>query len=162
MANFVTLLRIVLSVSLLFMPTFSIPFYIIYLAAGLTDMIDGTIARITNSVSDFGSKLDTIADFIFLVICFIKIFSAVTLPGVLYCWIGFIALIKFFNAGFCLIKQKKMIAVHTVCNKITGFLLFLFPLSVYFLQIEISAIILCSVATAAAIYEGYRIRTMAN
>ena len=35
---------------------------------GLTDVMDGIIARKTNTVSDFGAKLDTGADFIFAVI----------------------------------------------------------------------------------------------
>lgn len=44
-------------------------FYVVYLTAGLTDMADGAIARRTNSVSEFGTKLDTFADFVFVVVC---------------------------------------------------------------------------------------------
>ena len=36
-------------------------------------MIDGTIARKTGAVSNFGSRLDTIADFVFMLVCSIKI-----------------------------------------------------------------------------------------
>lgn len=36
-------------------------------------MIDGTIARKTNNANEFGSRLDTIADFAFVVACMIKL-----------------------------------------------------------------------------------------
>ena len=51
MANLLAGLRIVCSVALLFFPALSPAFYAIYIAAGLTDMIDGTVARKTGAVS---------------------------------------------------------------------------------------------------------------
>ena len=44
MANIITGCRILCSILLLFVPAFSPLFYILYLVAGFTDMIDGTIA----------------------------------------------------------------------------------------------------------------------
>lgn len=67
-ANIITGLRIVFSLAILFFPPFSPMFYILYGSAGLTDMIDGTVARKTNTVSASGEKLDTIADFIFVTV----------------------------------------------------------------------------------------------
>ena len=63
-ANVLTACRILGSILLLFFPVFSVAFYIIYIFCGVSDMIDGTIARKTNSISKFGSKLDTIADLV--------------------------------------------------------------------------------------------------
>ena len=54
MANIITILRIICSIFILFYLPFSIEFYILYLLAGLTDMIDGTVARkIINVISGF-------------------------------------------------------------------------------------------------------------
>lgn len=61
-ANIITGFRIVGSIFLLPLSVFTLEFYIVYLLCGLSDMIDGTIARKTDSVSELGSKLDTIAD----------------------------------------------------------------------------------------------------
>ena len=58
MANIVTSCRILCSILMLFSPAFSVQFYILYLICGLTDMVDGTIARKTNTDSEFGAKLD--------------------------------------------------------------------------------------------------------
>ncbi|MDD6071017.1 MAG: CDP-alcohol phosphatidyltransferase family protein [Clostridiales bacterium] len=67
MANIITSSRILCSVVLFFFPAFSTAFYVLYGIAGFTDMIDGTVARKTGTVSEFGSRLDTIADFVFVI-----------------------------------------------------------------------------------------------
>ena len=49
-------------------------------------------------------------------------------------------------------------AVHSVPNKITGGLLFIFPLTLACIDLRYSAAVVCMVATIAAVYEGYLIR----
>ncbi len=73
MANVITGIRILVSAVLLLCPVFSPIFYAMYLIAGLSDMADGIVARKTNSVSEFGSRFDSIADFVFVGVCLIKI-----------------------------------------------------------------------------------------
>ena len=51
-ANILTGYRILGSILLLFFPAFSTEFYITYLLCGFSDMIDGTIARKTNTASN--------------------------------------------------------------------------------------------------------------
>ena len=63
MANIITGIQILCSISLLAVSTFSKSFYILYLIAGVSDMIDGTVARKTGTANDFGSKFDSTADF---------------------------------------------------------------------------------------------------
>ena len=64
MANIITCIRILCSIALLFCPALSVAFYALYITAGVSDMADGWVARKTNTVSEFGAKLDTIADII--------------------------------------------------------------------------------------------------
>ena len=159
MANTITFFRIAVSIALLFCPAFSPPFYVFYIAAGLSDMLDGFVARKTDTVSKFGARLDTIADFVFVVACLIKLLPILIIPASLYGWIGMIALIKAVNivSGFAV--QKRFAAVHSVMNKATGVLLFLLPLAIPVLPLKYSAIVVCSAATFAAIQEGHFIRT---
>ena len=42
------------------MPLTSAWFYALYLLCGLSDMIDGTVARRTSSASEFGARPDTV------------------------------------------------------------------------------------------------------
>ena len=58
-ANIITTCRIVCSICILFCPVLSVGFSSMYLFCGFTDMVDGAIARKTNSVSKFGTRLDS-------------------------------------------------------------------------------------------------------
>ena len=157
-ANIITGSRIVFSIALLFFPPLSSAFYVLYAAAGLTDMIDGTVARKTNTVSVLGAKLDTIADFIFVAVCLIKLLPVLVIPVWLWVWIAVIALIKIINIISGVVLHKKLTAVHSVMNKVTGALCFLLPLTLSFIELKYSAIVVCSIATFAAIQEGHFIR----
>ena len=159
MANFITGLRIVFSVVLLFCPVFSPAFYAWYIAAGVTDMIDGAVARKTGTVSEFGAKLDTTADFVLVVVCLIKLLPVLHVPAWIIIWIAIIAFIKVANIAAGYILQKEFLSVHSIMNKVTGGLLFVFPLTLSFIDLRYSAAVVCVVATAAAIHEGYLIKT---
>ena len=159
MANIITGSRILFSIALLFFPTFSTAFYVLYLAAGITDMIDGTVARKTGKVSEFGARLDSIADIIFVFVCLIKLIPVICIPSWLYVWIGIIALIRIINIVSGFIMHKRFVLLHTIMNKVTGLLLFVLPLTVPFVDIKYTAIPICAVATFAAIQEGHFIRT---
>lgn len=159
MANIITSCRILCSIILLFFPAFSPAFYILYLTAGFTDMIDGTVARKTNTVSEFGSKLDTVADFVFVVVCLIKLLPVMDIPLWLWIWIVIISGIKIINVVSGFICRKNFVAEHTVMNKVTGVLLFLLVLTLKFIELKYSAVAVCTIATFAAIQEGHYIRT---
>ena len=106
MANIITCIRIICSIVLIFVEPFSIPFFTLYLLAGFTDMIDGTIARKTATVSEFGSKLDTAADIFFVVVCAIRILPMLDIENWLFFWIGIIGLIKIINIISGIVVQK--------------------------------------------------------
>ena len=158
MANIITGSRILFSIALLFFPAFSPWFYALYLVAGVSDMIDGTIARKTGKANEIGARLDSIADIVFVVVCLIKLIPVVGIPVWLYVWIGIIALIRIINIVSGLIMQKRFVLLHTITNKVTGLLLFVLPLTVPFMDLKYTAIPVCAVATFAAIQEGHFIR----
>ena len=159
MANIITFVRILCSIAILFCPVFSVAFYSLYITAGLTDMIDGWVARKTNTVSEFGAKLDTVADFVFVVVCLVKLLPIMDFPSWLYIWIGVIALIKIINIVSGYVIQKQFVAIHSLMNKVTGLLLFILPLTLSFINLRYSAVMVCLVATFAAVQEGHLIRT---
>ncbi len=159
MANIITIVRILCSIAILFCPVFSVAFYALYITAGLTDMIDGWVASKTNTISEFGAKLDTVADFVFVVVCLVKLLPIMDMPTWLYVWIGVIAFIKIINIISGYVVQKQFVAIHSVMNKVTGVLLFVLPLTLTFIDLRYSAMVVCLVATFAAIQEGHFIRT---
>ena len=157
-ANLITGTRILYSVALLFCPAFSLSFFVLYIAAGLTDMIDGPVARKAGTVGEFGAKLDTAADFVFVAVCLWKLLPSLAVPVWLWIWIVLIALIKMVNIISGYVIQKKYVALHTVMNKVTGTLLFILPLTLPVVELKHSAPLICTVATFAAIQEGLYIR----
>ena len=157
MANIITGIRIVISACLLFFPAFSPAYFVLYIGAGASDMIDGAVARKTGTVSEFGSRLDTIADIVFAAVCLIKVLPAIDVPVWLWIWIAVIAVIKAANIAVGYVRKKEFVSVHSVMNKVTGGLLFLFPLALAFIDMRYSAAVVCTAATAAAIHEGYLI-----
>ena len=154
-ANIITGSRIVFSLLLLFIPLTSAWFYALYLLCGLTDMIDGTVARKTKCASEFGARLDTFSDFVFMVVALIKFVPHLHIPVWLWIWIGVIAMIKLGNVAFGFVRTKKLISPHTVLNKVTGLLLFLLPVTNSFIELTYTLPVVCAVATLAAIHEVY-------
>lgn len=158
-ANLITGVRILCSIALLFCQPFSPPFIVSYLIAGITDMTDGAVARKTGTTSEFGAKLDTVADFVFVAVCLWKLLPDLAVPLWLWIWIVLIVLIKMINMISGYVIQKSFVAIHTIMNKVTGILLFVLPLMLPLAELKYSAPLVCAVATFAAIQEGHHIRT---
>lgn len=137
--------------------TFSVPFFVIYSYCGLSDMADGFFARKYNTESQFGEKIDSLADIVFVSSMMVKTIPSLNLPKEIFIWVIAIAIIKFFGIVYGFICYKKIIFLHTMANKITGFALFLAP----FLMANISSVIiyvsLRALATFAAVEECYHI-----
>lgn len=159
MANLITGSRFIFSLIMLCFPTGSVSVYCCYLLAGLTDVLDGIAARRFGSTSKFGAKLDTAADFVFVLAAAYKLLPMLNISLSIWIWTGVIALIKVINVFFGYVMYKQFVSVHTAANKVTGLLLFLLPLSARLIDFRYSAGVVCIIATFAAIQEGHFIRT---
>ena len=154
-ANMITGSRIVFSLPLLLIPLTSAWFYAFYLLCGLSDMVDGTVARKTGSVSDFGARLDTVSDFVFMTVALIKFAPHLDIPVWLWVWIGIIAVMKLGGAVWRFVRRGEFTFPHTVLNKATGFVLFLLPVTLCLIEAIYTLPIACAVATVAAVHEVY-------
>ena len=135
-------------------------FWTLYLLCGLSDVLDGAVARSTGTVSRLGEKLDTIADIIVVAVWMLLFIPAIDVGRWLWIWTGVIALIKVVNVISGLAMKKGFVAKHTPANKATGILLFLLPMVILLEVIKVPYIVLvCLLATFAAIQEGHLIRT---
>ena len=158
-ANYISISRAFMSIMLAITETFSIAFYIIYIYCGISDMIDGLIARKSKNESKIGARLDSAADIIFIIVAMIKILPILNLTNGIIIWIVIIVLIKICNIICSFIYYKKVILPHTVANKIAGFILFIAPYIIINADSIIFEIIICSIATFPAVQEGHYIRT---
>ncbi len=122
-------------------------------------MVDGTIARKMGAISEFGAKLDTVADFLFVIASFVKLAPVIRIPVWIWVWAAVIAMGKLVTLVWGFTQMKQMPSLHTIANKATGLGLFLLPLTMSFVDLRYTAPVVCVIATIAAIQEGYYIAT---
>ena len=149
-----------MAVALPFVQSSPAVFWALYLLCGLSDVLDGAVARSTGTASRLGERLDTIADIIFVAVWMLLFIPAIDVGRWLWIWTGVIALIKVVNVISGLAMKKGFVAKHTLANKATGILLFLLPMVILWEVIKVPYIVLvCLLATFAAIQEGHLTRT---
>ena len=153
MANIISGARIPLSLSLFLLPTEGIAFRSIYALCGLSDIADGYIARKSGTETELGSKLDSAADAVFVLTCFIKLFPRLSFKPYVWYWIALIAAMKIFSLILAYTKDKKFSIPHTTANKITGLMLFIFGFLIPVYDASFAAVPICAVATFAALQE---------
>ena len=123
--NILSASRIALCLPLLLVDAMTLPFWVLYLIAGLTDILDGFLARRWGVESKFGARLDSLADFVFVLAAGYKLFPWLKLPTALWMMIGLIALVKASNAFSVYLVKQRIEFLHTKANKLTGLLLFI-------------------------------------
>lgn len=154
-ANFITLVRMIGTICLLFLSAGSGAFYIVYTISGVSDALDGWIARKMKLESDFGSKLDSIADLMFYAVMFIKTFPALwdVLPKTIWIAVAVILVVRVASYMVAAFKYKSFTALHTYLNKLTGALVFLLPYSLFLPVIVPHSVVTCVIALIAAVQE---------
>ena len=157
--NFITTLRLLGAVCILFFDVDSIVFWAIYFTCGISDMMDGYLARKLQCESKTGALLDSLADLVFVVCCCFKLIPLLAFPKWLWILGGVIVIIKVINQISALVMYKKCLFLHTIANKVTGVLLFVGVPLTMFLDSIIPMVLVCIFATFAAIQEGHFIRT---
>ena len=158
-ANIISLTRIPLGMAMLFFPALSTGFFVFYTLGVTTDVLDGLIARRTGTESEIGSKIDSVADYAFFTMMLIVLLPALDMPLWLWIWFFLIVATKVINVVCGYSLYEKFVPTHTVLNKITGLLVFVFPFSLLYFDLVYCATFVFAFATLAAVQEGHYIRT---
>ena len=147
------MIRIVCSVFILLTKPFSSLFWILYVVCGISDILDGFVARIMKQESKFGAKLDSIADIIFISSVTTVLIPIIKIPN--WVWIFAFAVI-FIRISSYLVGLKKFstfTSLHTYANKLTGLLLFAIPVFYVIFNFNVIAVILSISAILSALEE---------
>ena len=155
--NILSAFRFLGAIFLLLCSPARVAFWLIYGLCGISDMLDGYLARKLHAESRAGAVLDSVADICFVACCAIKLIPVLQIPTWLWIWAGVIILIKLVNQISALVVCNRFCFPHTLANKITGLLLFLSVPMTFWSIIPIA--IVAGVATFAAVQEGHFIRT---
>ena len=127
--NICTFIRIVGTLCLFLTEPLTLPFFIVYGICGVSDVVDGTLARLTNTETAFGAKLDSIADILFYGVMIIRLLPNLISLFTPHVWmlIAAAAFVRICSYIVGAIKFKKFVSLHTLMNKITGFAVFTVP-----------------------------------
>ncbi len=125
-------------------------FLAVYALCGLTDVLDGFVARRTGSVSVNGGVFDSIADALVAVILIYCLVPHLAWEGWMITWIAAIASVRLVALGIGSGRFGRPAFVHTYMNKTAGLLLFASPFLLAVSDITPVVVLVCSVTTVAA------------
>ncbi|MEF2967316.1 CDP-alcohol phosphatidyltransferase family protein [Paenibacillus sp. M1] len=154
LANMISISRMILLILLFFLTNHVWMFLLVYLLCGLSDVLDGYIARKTKTQSDLGARLDSAADLLLFgvitvaMIVWLKDEALIFLP-----WIILIVTIRCANLLISARKYHSFAIVHTWGNKVSGFLLFMTPPLYFLFQNPAVAWPVCLVSVLSALEE---------
>ena len=86
--NIITTLRFLGAACLLLCNPAGAAFCVIYGMCGISDMLDGYLARRLHAESKSGAMLDSVADICFVTCCTIRLIPVVQIPTWLWIWVA--------------------------------------------------------------------------
>jgi len=147
------MMRIVCSVFIVLTKPFSLLFWILYIVCGISDILDGFVARSMKQESEFGAKLDSIADIIFISSVTIVLIPIIKIPYWVWICIVVVIFIRILSYLVGLKKFYTFTSLHTYGNKLTGLLLFITPIFYVIFNFNITTIILSISAILSSVEE---------
>lgn len=151
--NILTLMRIIGATALLFLAPLEPPFLAVYFLCGVSDILDGFLARRWKGSSHAGALLDSVADFVLVAVLLYVFIPYYNWPGWILIWIASIALIRISALIVCRIRFRKFTFLHTVSNKATGAALLCFPFLLRLFGLNPTAILLGCLSSLSALEE---------
>lgn len=132
LANIITSTRLIGTIALIFTEPLSDVFFAIYIWCGISDILDGFVARKLKTVSQLGSKLDSICDLSFYTMMMIKVLPYLRkfLPKYVWALIYLAVGIRFLCYVFVGFSKHYFESRHTIFNKVTSALMFALPFTV--------------------------------
>lgn len=153
--NLITLSRLISAILLMPVRTFSQTFFVVYTYCGVSDVLDGALARRLHCNDEFGARLDSIADIVFYAVTAFKIMPSLcnTLTPFIWGIIALAILLRIISYAVVAIKYHCFASLHTYMNKLTGFLVFSVPYIIFLPFAKSFCLIVSVVAILAAAEE---------
>lgn len=154
-ADTVTTMRMGASVFLLFLSLETWWFLVVYTFAGMTDILDGWLARKSQRASEFGARLDSIADLLFYGVLLIRLLPLLyqILPGEIWYVVWGAIAMRLASYAVAAVKYHRFASLHTWLNKLTGAAVFLLPYVLFSTLNVVYSWAVCILAFAAAAEE---------
>ena len=161
-ADLITMVRFPAALGLLCTQPLSPPFLALYALGGLSDLLDGPVARRTGTAGPAGARLDSAADGVFAAAALLRLLPVALprLPDWVWAVCAAIAAVRLTAYAVGAVRFRRFTALHTVANKATGLALFAAPLALPFADLRLLAAGLCGLAAVSAAEELACVATM--
>lgn len=150
LANAITATRVAASVAILTCSPVDPVFWFLYAWCGISDIVDGPIARRFCEESTFGSRLDSAADFAFAIACCLSLLAECNLTTWLVAVIVVLAIAKVLLYALAWIRPSN---VHSKENKAAGLAVFLTLPVLFFSGLSIAVVPACIMAACSILVE---------
>ena len=151
--NLISIFRAITALLFFVVTPLSTFFYVLYVVCAFTDVLDGFLARKLHAVSNLGQSLDSLADIVFFVAVSVLLVPLLQIKLWMFLWVVAILMVKLTSLLIGFVRFHKLSFLHTYESKLTGLLLFLFPVFIGWFGMLVPAIIISLVATVAAVEE---------
>ena len=147
-ADIITLIRIFGAILLLIFKPLSAKFFLVYALTGITDVLDGWVARRLKINDDFGAKIDSVADLLFYAVTLFRVLPILwdLLPTEIWYAVAVVFGLRISAYITVAIKYRRFTSLHTYLNKLMGMAVFLIP----FMLITQYAVGYCFAVSAVA------------
>lgn len=152
-ANTITVSRVVVALCLLLFPVFSVPWLVLYLWCGVSDVADGILARRLQTTSQLGARLDSLSDFALTVVLAVMVIPAVQWGWWMLFWIVAIAVVRFISMAICRHRFGVFAFLHTYGNKAAGAAAYVAVALIPLCGVAVPVALACAVASASAVEE---------
>lgn len=131
--NILSISRIIFAAIIIIFANDKLIQFIAFVLSGITDILDGYLARKFNCATEKGAKLDSLGDLV--IITFVIIYFIIWEFDLIK-WnitlIAIIIIIRFLSVIVCWSKNGQIYGLHTFLNKFIGFVVFI-GIAVFFL-----------------------------
>ena len=143
--------RMGLALILLLTEPLSLPFLVIFSVCGITDILDGYLARRLDACYEHGHTLDSLSDAVLAVIMLYCIIPVLAWENWMILWIAAIAAVRLVALGIGSGRFGRPAFVHTYLNKLAGAMLFFTPFLLILIGVLATVAIVCSVTSVSAV-----------
>lgn len=149
--DLLSLSRLGLAFVLLLTEPLSPVFLSIFFVCGLTDILDGLVARRFDICSEHGYIVDSISDVVLATILLYCVIPVVIWEGWMVIWIAVIAVVRIVAFSIGSIRYRRPAFVHTCLNKVTGAMLFIAPFLMVIVGAPVTVAAVCCVASVSSV-----------
>ena len=134
LANIISFTRIIAGAFLYLFNSINGGFIAIYIICGITDLVDGRVARKLGTTSALGAALDTVGDIVTYMALVKILIMQKMIPFWIVMWMLGVAAIHLIAGIVSLVKVKKFFIVHSLFGKILGGSIFVLPFAMWIIS----------------------------